>query len=126
VCVAHVSSRRHSPTELAPWSYAGFNGACARARTPPLPQRRLTTTATGTYFLSPTEPLFQTIGAKYIAVQTALWGTDHYYSADPFNEASPPSTAPAFLAEVGATIYKSMSTSDPDAIWVMQVGRVCA
>lgn len=36
-----------------------------------------------TYTLSPTDPLFHSIGNAFIAAQTQLFGTDHYYNADP-------------------------------------------
>jgi len=74
----------------------------------------------GTWFLDPLDPLFQRFGTQFIRRQTELFGTDHLYAADPFNEIDPPSNDSTFLAGMGQTIYRSMATADPDAIWVLQ------
>ena len=44
----------------------------------------------GTWFLDPLDPLFQRIGTLFIKRQTELFGTDHLYAADSFNEINPP------------------------------------
>ncbi len=44
----------------------------------------------GTWFLDPLDPLFQRFGDQFIKRQTELYGTDHLYAADPFNEIDPP------------------------------------
>ncbi len=74
----------------------------------------------GTWFLDPLDPLFQRIGKRFIERQTELFGTDHLYAADPFNEIDPPSNDSAFLAGMGHTIYGSMQAGDADATWVLQ------
>lgn len=74
----------------------------------------------GTYFLDPTDPLFQTIGTTFIKKQTELYGTDHLYDADCFIEVNPPSTDPEFLAQVSHNVYESMAKADPEAVWVLQ------
>jgi len=74
----------------------------------------------GTFFLSPTDPLFNLLGTQFIKLQTEIYGTDHLYNADPFNELHPPSSDPAFLANVSRSIYQSMAVADPDALWVLQ------
>jgi len=74
----------------------------------------------GTYFLDPTDPLFRRIGRLFIEKQTALFGTDHLYAADTFNEMDPPSGDPDFLRSVSAAIYGAMSDADPGAVWVLQ------
>lgn len=73
-----------------------------------------------TYLLDATDPLFAEIGKKFLAAQTALFGTDHLYSADTFNENEPPSDDPAYLAGLSGKIYDGMRQADPDATWVMQ------
>jgi alpha-N-acetylglucosaminidase len=73
-----------------------------------------------TYILDPADPLFAVIGKKFLAEQTALFGTDHFYSADTFNENEPPSDDSAFLAGLSARIYDGMKAADPAAVWVMQ------
>jgi len=70
-----------------------------------------------TYFLDPTDSLFGEIQKRFLLEQTKLYGTDHLYSADPFNEITPPSWEPDYLSKVGKTIYETMSQADIDAIW---------
>ncbi|MBL0178990.1 MAG: alpha-N-acetylglucosaminidase [Gemmatimonadetes bacterium] len=74
----------------------------------------------GTWFLDPLDPLFQRFGKRFIERQTELFGTDHLYAADPFNEIDPPTNDSTFLAGMGRTIYESMRSADPDATWVLQ------
>jgi alpha-N-acetylglucosaminidase len=74
----------------------------------------------GTWFLDPLDPLFQRIGKRFIERQTELFGTDHVYAADSFNEIDPPSDDPTFLAGMGSAVYESMRSADPEATWVMQ------
>lgn len=74
----------------------------------------------GTWFLDPTDPLFQKIGKLFIEKQTELYGTDHLYDADCFIEVNPPSNDPKFLKKVSQSVYQSMASADPEAIWVIQ------
>ncbi|HSU52048.1 MAG TPA: alpha-N-acetylglucosaminidase, partial [Segetibacter sp.] len=74
----------------------------------------------GTYFLDPKDDLFQRIGKMFIKKQTEMYGTDHYYSADCFNEVNPDSDDPTFLANMSKSVYQSMAAADPKAVWVMQ------
>ncbi len=71
-----------------------------------------------TYFLDPTDPFFAEVQKSFLEKQTEVYGTDHLYGADPFNELDPPSRDPAYLGEVTGTIYSSLSNVDPEAIWV--------
>lgn len=70
-----------------------------------------------TTYLDPTDPLFAEIQRKFINAQTALYGTDHLYAADPFNEMAPPSYEPAYLAAVSKGIFAGMAAADADARW---------
>lgn len=70
-----------------------------------------------THFLDPQDPLFAEIQGRFLAEQTRVYGSDHLYAADPFNEMDPPSWTPTYLASVGAAIYRGMSLADPDARW---------
>jgi alpha-N-acetylglucosaminidase len=70
-----------------------------------------------TWFLSPTDPLFKEVQGRFLAAQAKLYGTDHLYAADPFNEIDPPSWEPAYMASVAKSIYEGMSAADPAAIW---------
>lgn len=74
----------------------------------------------GTWFLDPGDSLFQRIGKLFIEKQTEMYGTDHYYSADCFNEMNPDTDNPAFLADISKSVYRAMSAADPKAVWVMQ------
>jgi alpha-N-acetylglucosaminidase len=74
----------------------------------------------GTWFLDPLDPLFQRFGRRFIERQTELYGTDHWYAADPFNEIDPPSDDTTFLARMGHAIYGAMAAADPQATWLLQ------
>ena len=74
----------------------------------------------GTYVLAPDDLLFGEIGGRYVAKIEEMFGTDHYYSADTFNEMDPPSTDPEYLKGISQTVYNSMVKADPEAVWVMQ------
>ncbi|HWK06215.1 MAG TPA: alpha-N-acetylglucosaminidase [Puia sp.] len=73
-----------------------------------------------TYILDSEDALFAEIGKKFLEKQSLLFGTDHLYSADTFNENEPPSDDPAFLAGLSKRLYEGMQQADPAAIWVMQ------
>ena len=70
--------------------------------------------------LDPEEELFTEIGRMFIEEQTKLYGTNHYYTADTFNENLPPTNDSLFLSSISEKVYHSMSEVDPEAIWVMQ------
>jgi alpha-N-acetylglucosaminidase len=72
------------------------------------------------YILDPQDPMFEKIGAKFLETQTQEYGTDHYYSADTFNENVPPTNDSTFISDITAKIFKSMTSTDPKAVWVMQ------
>jgi alpha-N-acetylglucosaminidase len=74
----------------------------------------------GTWFLDPQDSLFQRIGRRFIERQRELFGTDHLYAADPFNEIDPPSNDSTFLAGMGRAIYGAMHSADTSATWVIQ------
>ncbi|HEY4194382.1 MAG TPA: alpha-N-acetylglucosaminidase TIM-barrel domain-containing protein, partial [Mucilaginibacter sp.] len=69
-------------------------------------------------FLDPFDPLFNKIQQSFLTEQTKAFGTDHIYGADPFNEVTPPSWEPDYLASVSKTIYGSMAAVDPKAVWL--------
>jgi len=73
-----------------------------------------------TFILDPADPLFAEIGKKFLEKQAGLFGTDHLYSSDTFNENEPPSDDPSFLSGLSARIYDGMRQADTAAIWVMQ------
>lgn len=73
------------------------------------------------WFLSPTDPLYARIQKDFLREQTKLFGTDHIYGFDLFNEVDSPSWDPETLAAIGREAYRSVSDVDPDAQW-LQMG----
>jgi len=72
------------------------------------------------YILDPGDSLFEIIGRRFIELQTREFGTDHFYSADTFNENVPPTSDSTFLDAMSKKVYASMAAADPAAVWVMQ------
>lgn len=73
-----------------------------------------------TFILDADDPLFAEIGKKFLEVQSQVYGTDHLYSADTFNENEPPTDDPEYLSELSKKIFEGMKSADPEAVWVMQ------
>lgn len=69
-------------------------------------------------YLSPTDSLFVDIQHRYLSEQARLYGTDHVYGIDPFNEVDPPTWNPDSLAVISRDIYNSVAMFDPDAVWL--------
>lgn len=70
--------------------------------------------------LDPLDPLFKTMGAKFMENQKKLFGNYGMYAADPFHESTPPDKSDAYLKKVGAVIYNVIKESDPNAMVAMQ------
>jgi alpha-N-acetylglucosaminidase len=49
-----------------------------------------------------------------------IFGTDHYYSCDTFNEVDPKSMDHSYLRAASAAVHQSIVQEDPIGIWVMQ------
>ena len=73
-----------------------------------------------TYILDPEDSLFAAVGKIFLQTQARLFGTDHLYSADTFNENEPPSDDTNYLAKLSGRLYESMKEADPESVWVMQ------
>ena len=73
-----------------------------------------------TWLLDPADPLFAEIGKRFLTAQTKLFGTDHFYSADTFNENEPPSDDSLYLSGLSARVLDGMRQVDTGAVWVMQ------
>ena len=73
------------------------------------------------HFLSPSDSLYGRIQETFLKEQTRLFGTDHIYGFDLFNEVPPPSWEPEVLAEIGHGAYESVAKVDPEAQW-LQMG----
>lgn len=69
-------------------------------------------------FLHPLDSLFNVIQKEFLTEQTRLFGTDHIYGADPFNEVDSPNWEPEYLANVSKNIYASLTAADPKATWL--------
>lgn len=72
------------------------------------------------YLLEPTDPMFATVGSRFIALQANVYGTDHIYQADTYNEMSPPTRDTDYLKRSSAAVYGAMAAADPSAVWLMQ------
>lgn len=70
------------------------------------------------WFLSPTDSLYKQIQREFLEEQTSLFGTDHFYGIDLFNEVDAPSWDPETLAAIGREAYQSLSDADPEAQWL--------
>ena len=69
-------------------------------------------------YLSPTDSLFAVIQKEYLTEQTRLYGTDHIYGIDPFNEVDPPTWNPDSLGAISRGIFESVTAVDPEATWL--------
>ena len=74
-------------------------------------------------FLNPTDPIFARIQRDFLQEQNRMYGTDHIYGIDLFNEVNPPSWEPDYLARVSSGVYESLTAVDPDAVW-LQMGWI--
>ena len=72
-------------------------------------------------YLNPSDPVFARIQKDFLEEQTKMYGTNHIYGVDLFNEVSPPSWEPDSLAKISAGVYASLTNVDPEAVW-MQMG----
>ncbi|HEY4197512.1 MAG TPA: alpha-N-acetylglucosaminidase, partial [Mucilaginibacter sp.] len=72
------------------------------------------------YILDPDDEMFTAIGKKFINEEIKTFGTDHLYSADTFNENTPPTNDSLYLNDVSKKVYQSMAGADPKATWIMQ------
>ncbi len=73
--------------------------------------------------LDPQDPLFLEIGKKFTEEYRKEFGTDHFYLADTFMEMTPQFTSEKTkfdeLSVLGDTIYRSITASDPEGVWLM-------
>ncbi len=69
-------------------------------------------------FLNPSDPHFAEIQKAFLEEQTAMYGTDHFYSLDAFNEVDLPARDAATMAGISKGIYDSLEAVDPEAKWI--------
>ena len=72
-------------------------------------------------FLDPETELYPEIQKKFVEKETEIYGTDHVYGIDIFNELMPPSWEPEYLGRVSRQVYESLEKADPQATW-LQMG----
>ena len=78
----------------------------------------------GSHQLDPLDPLFPKLARTFLETEIKLFGTSHYYAADPFHESSPPHQDKPYLNQVGQRIIASMLEADPQATWAMQAWSI--
>ncbi len=70
--------------------------------------------------LNPSEEMFGTIAKLFLEEQIATYGTNHFYTADTFNENLPPTSDAEYLSTMSKVVYDGMTAVDPQAVWLMQ------
>ena len=70
------------------------------------------------WFLDPHDPAFHEIAVRFQQEQARAYGPARFYGADPFNEMTPPSWEPAYLAGVARAIYRGIADAEPGATWL--------
>ncbi|GBG30723.1 Alpha-N-acetylglucosaminidase [Hondaea fermentalgiana] len=63
---------------------------------------------------------FEDIGQRYYHTLQELFGSDHVYAIDHFNEMTPVDGSTRALARTSELTYQVMSAADSSAVWVMQ------
>ena len=69
-------------------------------------------------FLDPMDPLFTKIQKMFLEEQNSIYGTDHIYGIDLFNELEAPSYEPSYLRRVSRQVYQSLEKADKKAVWL--------
>ena len=64
------------------------------------------------------DALFAKIQKLFLDEQKKLFGTDHIYGLDPFNEVDPPSFEPEYLRKIASDMYATLTAADPKAQWM--------
>lgn len=70
------------------------------------------------HFIDPMDSLYSVIQRRFLEEQTRVYGTDHIYGIDPFNEVDSPDWSEEFLANVSSRIYESIHQVDSAAQWL--------
>lgn len=71
-------------------------------------------------FLDPKEPLFKELGKMFLTEVTVGSGTNHIYTADPFNELKIESWSTAFVQDTARAIFSTLTETDDSAVWLLQ------
>ena len=70
------------------------------------------------HFIDPMDSLYSVIQRRFLEEQTKVYGTNHIYGIDPFNEVDSPNWNEEFLSNVSDKIYKSIQSVDSAAQWL--------
>ncbi|MBQ1673366.1 MAG: alpha-N-acetylglucosaminidase [Bacteroidales bacterium] len=70
------------------------------------------------WFLDPEDKLFPEIQKRFLEKEVEIYGTDHIYGIDVFNEMIPRSWETDYLAGVSKGVYESLAAADPEATWL--------
>ena len=70
------------------------------------------------WFLDPEDKLFPEIQKRFLEKEVEIYGTDHIYGIDIFNEMIPRSWEPDYLGRVSKGVYESLAAADPEATWL--------
>lgn len=71
------------------------------------------------YRLNPSSEAFVTVGRMFVETWDSIFGAGKYYLSDSFNEMAIPNNKD-LLTQYGDSIYKSITSANPEATWVMQ------
>ena len=69
-------------------------------------------------YLGSMDPLFTKIQKMFLEEQNSIYGTDHIYGIDLFNELEAPSYEPSYLRRVSRQVYQSLEKADKKAVWL--------
>eukprot|EP00958_Prasinococcus_capsulatus_P007208 scaffold668_cov385-Prasinococcus_capsulatus_cf.AAC.13 len=72
------------------------------------------------YLLDPDDPMFAHISKLFMEAQTNVYGSDHWYNCDTFNEMDPASTDAAYLQSTSAAVINGIRSVDAQGSWLMQ------
>ena len=106
--------------------FAGFVPAAIKEHCPDVDIIETSWCGFRNHMLSPLDPLFTEIGRRYVEAWEAEFGKCKYYLVDSFNELDIPfgeqgsPERAELLRRYSSTIYNSLSSANPDAVWVMQ------
>ena len=64
------------------------------------------------------DPLFAKIQKMFLQQQKDVYGTDHIYGIDLFNELEPPSYEASYLKRVAHQVYGTLEKADKNAVWL--------
>ena len=107
----------------------GFSGYVPALMKAKFPEARIAQNASwvgfpGTSQLDPLDPLFEKLNRTFMETEIRLFGTSHFYAADPFHESKPPHPGKDYLNQVGKSISDAMLAVDPASTWVMQAWSI--